>query len=302
MPVDTKPVASLKVLPGSVPVEAKYKDAVAKALAAPPSPKGPIVPKGPTTPSAAKELAKTIKLVPSPDYQQQLMSVLDKPVPVEKSEATGFGSFLLTAALWGIITLLTPCVFPMVPITVSVFLKQSEREGTNPVAQAGVYALTIVAVLGVSAMLLLRIFRDLSVNPWMNVGLGLLFVVFALSLFGMYDITVPSRLVNFTSKREGGGYLGTVFMGLTFSLISFTCVAPFLGGFAGLSASGNYSQFQLACGGAGVRRQLRGPVLCAGTIPKPNEENAEERWLDEHDQGDDGLPRIRRGAQVLPHR
>lgn len=283
--------APLKIVAGSVPVDAKYKDAVDRAMssraASPPPPKsiGPKPPlpdpkstenktppeTGPApVPVVVGTPAKTIKVVSTPDYEQQLMSVLDKPVPVEAttgSETPGFGTFLLTAAFWGIITLLTPCVFPMVPITVSVFLKQSEKQGTNPVTQAGVYALTIVAVLGVSAMLLLELFRGLSVNPWMNVGLGLLFVVFAMSLFGMYDITVPNWMVNFTSKREGGGYLGTVFMGLTFSLISFTCVAPFLGGFAGLSASGNYSTFQLACGALAFAGAFAAPFFLLALFP-----------------------------------
>ncbi len=286
VPVSRKLSANLKVLPGSVPVEDKYKTAVESAIASrvkPPSPPPPEPRKGPNSvdtkgPSvappqssgSAESQGKNIKLIPSENYEQELMSVLDEPVPVEATtgaKETGFGSFLLTAALWGIVTLLTPCVFPMVPITVSVFLKQSEREGTNPVAQAGVYALTIVAVLGVSAMLLLQVFRNLSVNPWMNMGLGLLFIVFALSLFGMYDITVPSRLVNFTSKREGGGYVGTVFMGLTFSLISFTCVAPFLGGFAGMSASGNYSQFQLACGALAFAASFAAPFFVLALFP-----------------------------------
>ena len=101
----------------------------------------------------------------------------------------------------------------------------------------------------------------------MNLGLGLLFIVFALSLFGMYDITVPRRLVNFTSAREGGGYLGTVFMGLTFSLISFTCVAPFLGGFAGMSASGNFSSLQLACGALAFAGAFAAPFFVLALFP-----------------------------------
>jgi thiol:disulfide interchange protein len=287
VPIVRKLSAPLKIVAGSVPVEAKYKEAVDKALAtrgpvpkslppkedptvSPPPPNN-IDNKNPPAPPVTVTTTKSIKLVPNPDYEQQLMSVLDKPVTVETgngTESTGFGTFLLTAALWGLITLLTPCVFPMVPITVSVFLKQSEKQGTNPVTQAAVYALTIVTVLGISALLLLEVFRGLSVNPWMNIGLGVLFVVFALSLFGMYDITVPNWMVNFTSKHEGGGgYLGTVFMGLTFSLISFTCVAPFLGGFAGLSASGNYSRFQLACGALAFAASFAAPFFVLALFP-----------------------------------
>ena len=271
--------ATLKVAGERVEVEEKYRGKVEAEIAnraKPPVPLPPakpnnLIPVGPVEENTTGNPSKPIKLSASPDYEQQLMSVLDQPVPPEVtvggSQGTGFGRFLLTAALWGIITLLTPCVFPMVPITVSVFLKQSEKQGTNPVLQAAVYALTIVVVLGVSAMMLLEVFRSLSVNPWMNVGLGLLFVVFAFSLFGMYDITVPNSLVNFTSNREGGGYVGTVFMGLTFSLISFTCVAPFLGGFAGLSASGNYSRLQLALGALTFAVSFAAPFFLLALFP-----------------------------------
>ena len=169
--------ATVKVVGDPVEVEEKYRETVEKAMAtraSPPDPKTPTpkvpspTPKetpDPKTPPAIAAAAtqKTIKLVPSPDYEQSLMTVLDNPVPIEATTGgvgnAGFGTFLLTAALWGIITLLTPCVFPMVPITVSVFLKQSEKQGTNAVKQAAVYALTIVVVLGVSAMTLLEAFR-----------------------------------------------------------------------------------------------------------------------------------------------
>src|SRR5205085_8990898 len=93
-----------------------------------------------------------------------------------------------------------------------------------------VYSGTIVVVLTLAAAFLLSAFRWLSIHPVMNYGLGALFIFFALSLFGMYDIELPSGLARFTSSKEGkGGMVGTVFMALTFTIISFACVAPFLG-------------------------------------------------------------------------
>jgi thiol:disulfide interchange protein len=93
-------------------------------------------------------------------------------------------------------------------------------------------------VLTLAAAFLLQAFRWLSINPIMNYGLGALFIFFALSLFGMYEIELPSGLARFTSAREGrGGIVGTVFMALTFTIISFACVAPFLGGFGGTAAA-----------------------------------------------------------------
>jgi thiol:disulfide interchange protein len=146
--------------------------------------------------------------------------------------------FILTGIFWGAISLVTPCVFPMIPITVSFFLKQSEKEHHRPIVMASVYSLTIVIVLTLAAAFLLSVFRLLSVNPVTNYLIGGLFVFFALSLFGMYEIELPTSLAQYTSAREGkGGYAGTVFMALTFTIISFACVAPFLGGFSGTAAA-----------------------------------------------------------------
>src|SRR5260370_26370790 len=103
---------------------------------------------------------------------------------------------------------------------------------------ASVYCGTIVVVLALGALLLLGTFRLLSINPIMNFAMGGLFIFFALSLFGMYEIELPSSLAQFTSAREGkGGLLGTVFMRLTFTILSFACVPPFLGGFVGTAAN-----------------------------------------------------------------
>jgi thiol:disulfide interchange protein DsbD len=146
--------------------------------------------------------------------------------------------FVLAGIFWGAISLITPCVFPMIPITVSFFLKQSEKEHHRPIVMASVYSLTIVIVLTLAAAFLLAAFQKLSVNPWMNYFIGGLFIFFALSLFGMYEIELPQSLAQFTSSREGkGGIVGTIFMALTFTIISFACVAPFLGGFGGTAAA-----------------------------------------------------------------
>lgn len=153
------------------------------------------------------------------------------------AETTLLG-FMLTGMFWGAVSLLTPCVFPMIPITVSFFLKQSEKQNHRPVQMAVVYCATIITVLTIGAVLLLSVFQAASQHWLTNLVLGGLFVFFALSLLGMYEITLPSGLARFTSMREGqGGLAGTVFMALTFSIISFSCVAPFMGGFAALVPS-----------------------------------------------------------------
>lgn len=170
----------------------------------------------------------------SDELQQRLQIVKDSQ---EDSSEGGLIAFMLQGVFWGAVSLITPCVFPMIPITVSFFLKKAEDKDYRPVFSALVYSGTIVIVLTAAAVLLLSLFRNLSTNPWMNAGLGLLFVYFALSLFGMYEIQLPSGLAKFTSSREGSGVFGTIFMALTFTIISFACVAPFLGGFTGTAAS-----------------------------------------------------------------
>ncbi len=158
--------------------------------------------------------------------------------------------FMWQGVLWGAVSLLTPCVFPMIPITVSFFLKQSEksskpalaagpvRRSHSPVLLAAIYSSTIAVVLTVAGVLLLRLVQPVSQHWATNLVLGGLFVFFALSLFGMYDIMLPSWLGRLTAGGEGrGGLLGVVFMALTFTIISFACVAPFYGGFIALTAS-----------------------------------------------------------------
>ncbi len=267
--------AKLTVLSGpAVPVDSKYKDEVEKALGAP----LPAAPKKDESDNRAKSdgerTAVSLRIQKDQDYERDLRIVrgmLPNEIDVVKDSPTtsaGFTTFLLTAMFWGLITLLTPCVFPMVPITVSFFLKQGEKKVHNPLTMALVYTLTIVIVLGVAALFFLSFFRNLSVNPWMNVALGLLFVFFALSLFGMYDITLPSFLVRFTSSREGrGGYGGVVFMALSFSIVSFTCVAPFLGGFAGMADSKQFSHLQLLAGALAFSGTFAAPFFVLALFP-----------------------------------
>src|SRR5947199_462424 len=175
---------------------------------------------------------------------------------------------MLAGVFWGAVSLITPCVFPMIPITVSFFLKQSEKEHHRPVTMALVYCSTIVIVLTVAAVALLNFFQVLSVNPWTNFGLGALFIFFALSLFGMYEIELPSGLARFTSEREGkGGFAGTIFMALTFTIISFVCLAPFLGGFSGTSATVQRPLWHTILGGVAFSATFAAPFFFLALFP-----------------------------------
>jgi thiol:disulfide interchange protein len=206
------------------------------------------------TPSLAERLKITkppVELVSPPAPE---VAKTTTPDLVMKANAPGIWdllSFMLQAMGAGAISLITPCVFPMIPITVSYFLKQSEksssrglngamvvRKGRSPILLAGVYSTTIAVVLTIAGVLLIRLVQPFAQHWGTNLILGGLFVFFALSLFGMYDIVLPSALGRFTASGEGrGGLIGVVFMALTFTVISFACVAPFYGSFITYSAS-----------------------------------------------------------------
>jgi thiol:disulfide interchange protein DsbD len=205
----------------------------------------------------------------SEDHQSGLENLLPQiKSGTIRTSSGGLLAFMLAGIFWGAVSLVTPCVFPMIPITVSYFLKQSEKEHHRPLAMAAVYSLTIVVVLTIAAVVLLETLKQLSINPLMNFGLGALFVFFALSLFGMYEIELPSGLARFTSTREGkGGLLGTTFMALTFTIISFACVAPFLGGFAGTAATSGLTWYHRLLGGLAFSLTFAAPFFLLALFP-----------------------------------
>jgi thiol:disulfide interchange protein DsbD len=226
-----------------IPVEAKYVKEVSTSGSPTPS----------TTPEP-KSLGSRGAPTPPPPAAE--------PIAAGTRSDDSLLAFILSGVFWGAISLLTPCVFPMIPITVSFFLKQSEKEHHRPLAMAIVYSTTIVLVLTLGAVLLLSVFQAASQHWATNFILGALFVFFALSLFGMYEITLPSGVANYTSTQQGrGGMMGTVFMALTFSIISFSCVAPFMGGFAALVPSFGNVSAMLKVGSYGLLFQIFGKLL-----------------------------------------
>ena len=154
---------------------------------------------------------------------------------LDSAIAKGFWSFILLAASMGFLALLTPCVFPMIPITVSFFTQQGETSGKKPIKNALVYTLGIITTFTLLGFLLAVFLgasgaNQLASSPWVNLFIGALFVFFALSLFGMYEIQVPQKLRGFSLNQEKrSGYIGILFMALTFTLASFTCTVQFVG-------------------------------------------------------------------------
>jgi thiol:disulfide interchange protein len=177
-------------------------------------------------PSAAAPAAVAI-----PAGYSEVKPASEAPAPVNTPEPDrGFAAFLLTAFGLGLASIFTPCVFPMIPITVSFFL---DKKGG--ILQALVFALGIIVLFcslgfGVAAAVGPFGVVQLGSNPWVNAFIALVFGIFALSLLGAFEITLPSSLLTSLDKASRrGGYLGTLLMGLTFSLTSFACVGPFVG-------------------------------------------------------------------------
>ena len=166
-------------------------------------------------------------------------------------QPTDLWAFLWLAATFGAISLLTPCVFPMIPITVSYFMKHSDGDHKRTIRLATVYSAGIIATFSALGMLLAVVFGAAGVNlfaanPWVNLLIGALFLVFAFNLFGFYEISVPSsvltKLDKLTRAEEGKGsaYIGALLMGLTFTLTSFTCTSPFIGTMLVSTAQGDW--------------------------------------------------------------
>ncbi len=158
----------------------------------------------------------------------------------------GFWAFILAAVAAALFSLATPCVFPMIPITVSFFTKRAEKgQGTalgNALAYGGGIVLTFVGLgLGVTALFGAGGINALASDPWLNVALGLLFLVFGISLIGFFEIRPPAWLQNRVSQadarsRQRSGYGPVVVMAVAFSITAFTCTVAFVGAILALAA------------------------------------------------------------------
>ena len=174
-----------------------------------------------------------------------------------KSETDkGFIPFILFSLGMGFLALLTPCVFPMIPITISFFTKlgeQAESEKSNnqkirltPLTAATIYALGIIVIFTLLGLFLALTLGAsgasmIAQNPWINLSIGLLFIFFAFSLFGYYELQAPQFLTQYSMKRESDtGYTGILFMSLTFTLASFTCTAALVGTLLVAASQGEY--------------------------------------------------------------
>jgi thiol:disulfide interchange protein DsbD len=155
----------------------------------------------------------------------------------------GLWGFFVLAFLGGLLGIITPCVFPMIPMTVSFFMQEGEKKSKGKM-QALLYGLSIILIYTFIGSVLAviagpNIANWLSTNWLPNILFFLIFIIFAFSFFGMFEITLPHWAVNKTDQRaDRGGFLGPVFMALTLVLVSFSCTGPIVGTILVESAGG----------------------------------------------------------------
>ena len=176
-------------------------------------------------------------------------AVPEKPVgqasDVQKSLDQGLIPFLIVCAGGGLVSLIMPCVWPMVPITVNFFIKQGQGgKGTTKLAVA--YCFSIIAIFTLVGVLFSAFFgaaslQKLANHPYLNIFVAVLFLAFGLSLLGLFEIRLPSFLLNASAKGESqGGMVGVMFMATTLTITSFTCTFPVVGGLLVMAAGGSY--------------------------------------------------------------
>ena len=164
----------------------------------------------------------------------------------KQNNTENFWTYLLLGFFGGLIALLTPCVFPMIPLTVSFFTKGSKdkAKGKRDAFIYGFFILLIFVLLSVPFHIIDgiagNIFNEISTSVWLNVAFFSIFLFFAGSFFGYYDITLPSAIANKSSKAEdAGGIIGIFFMALTLVIVSFSCTGPILGSLLGSAVTGS---------------------------------------------------------------
>ncbi len=161
------------------------------------------------------------------------------------SDQKSLWGFFIIAFFSGFAALLTPCVFPMIPLTVSFFTKQSKTRAKG-ISNAILYGISIIVLyvalgVGVSSIFGAGAMHELSTNTWFNLFFFLLLVVFAASFLGAFEITLPNSWINKAdSASSKGGLLGIFFMAFTLALVSFSCTGPIVGTLLVEAAQGGY--------------------------------------------------------------
>jgi len=212
-------------------------------------------------------------LIPTIDIKNPVNSCgLSKPDD-SKSDNSLLHIFLL-GFLGGLVALLTPCVFPMIPLTVSFFTKKatSKKAGVTNAFLYGSFILLIYILLSLPFHFLdsvnPELLNNISTNVYLNVIFFVVFIFFAFSFFGFYEITLPSGFsTGADSKASSGNILGIFFMALTLAIVSFSCTGPILGSLLAGSLSTNGGAMQLTSGMAGFGLALALPFALFALFP-----------------------------------
>ncbi len=192
----------------------------------------------------------------------------------ETAKSTGLGGLFLLGFLGGLVALLTPCVFPMIPLTVSFFTKKatSKKAGIRNAFLYGFFIFFIYILLSLPFHFLDKlnpeILNNISTNVYLNVFFFVIFVFFAFSFFGFYELTLPSGLSSKADSKAGAGNIaGIFFMALTLALVSFSCTGPILGSLLAGSLSSDGGAMQLTSGMAGFGLALALPFALFALFP-----------------------------------
>jgi len=164
------------------------------------------------------------------------------PTTQETPKPSGMGAILAWAIVGGLVSLVMPCVYPLLPITLTYFLKQGGESRAKSVAMSTAYALGIIIVFtGVGFLFSVILGADgpriFAANPWVNIAVALLFFWFAFSLFGLYEINLPSWLTGAVTGQQRSGIAGAFILGSLFSVVTFTCTIPFAANILTVAAS-----------------------------------------------------------------
>lgn len=195
--------------------------------------------------------------------------------PITNNEEKDLLTIFLLGFLGGLIALLTPCVFPMIPLTVSFFTKsaQNKKKGLRDAIMYGFFIFLIYVLLSVPFHLLdsldPEILNNISTNVVLNVIFFVIFIVFAFSFFGYFELTLPS---SWSSKMDDkanklGGMLGIFFMAVTLAIVSFSCTGPILGTLLGSSLTNDGGAMQLSMGMGGFGLALALPFALFALFP-----------------------------------
>ncbi|UPQ74228.1 protein-disulfide reductase DsbD family protein [Chryseobacterium nepalense] len=259
--------------PGDVVAEITYQTCDDRVCLAPNTlefnkqvtPKGSVEETEPATAEPSKDSAKTETAIVNPakgpvantetskldPKQLKIESInFEKPLTdcgvASEKVAENYWTYLLLGFIGGLIALLTPCVFPMIPLTVSFFTKGSlnKAKGKRDAFIYGFFIFLIFVLLSVPFHIIDgiagNIFNEISTSVWLNIAFFIIFIFFAGSFFGYYDITLPSAIANKSSKaEEAGGIVGIFFMALTLVIVSFSCTGPILGSLLGSAVTGS---------------------------------------------------------------